>query len=317
MRFLRGLFSEKPVRSALLIDIASSSVGGMYLVHQEGQLPSCVYAKRITFDGTSDKRRTYEMISALRELGTSLTREGSVDLLRLSGRANPDNILVSVGSPWQKTVLRSESVREAEPFLFTKERLSDLLSKTRRDSDRIVVDDAVVSSAVNGYETRNLHRKTKVNHVRLVVASSSIEETLFREITGLLLGLYHMKAVKFISTLSLRYQALRLVLPHEHDFLLIDTIEIPHAVILVRRNIPLEIQSITGSVDAALTKLSHQGLVPERRFLFTEEDGGSSYGPSAGVRIHPNHLRRFFTTASVADIPLLMMGLYFGAHGKG
>src|SRR5436305_1503330 len=100
------LFSSKPKgTSVALIDVNSSDVGAAFVRLEEGKVPVLCYTVRIPLDPTTVtdlETLTTSAQRALEAVGGRLVREGAPSLRSVVGDGSVDQILVSIGSPWQE-----------------------------------------------------------------------------------------------------------------------------------------------------------------------------------------------------------------------
>lgn len=180
-----------------------------------------------------------------------------------------------------------EHFEQEEPFTFSKSMMAAALKKTRTASDngRLLVDESVIGTILNGYETHNPYGK-KANRASVVILTSLIDENIAENIHSILRVLYHTKNVFSIAGSSLRYQALRTAFPHERDALVLDATEPLTSVSLVRRNLLVNVTEIPGNTNNAaswsknisreLASLAKQFPLPRTIFLLAREPKDAS-----------------------------------------
>lgn len=251
MSFFKNLFHKgEGGESVIVIDIGADSVAGAYVRYEEKDPPTLVYSRNLPIEVHTGEPHERAMLRALTVLGEDLIREGAPVLARHTGSGRADRILVSVDAPWQETDVRSEHFEEAEPFLFTKGLLDRRLEETRVElSKKLLADESIIGTILNGYETRNPYGK-KVHRATVIVLTSFIAENVANGILTTLSGLFHTKDILPIAGNSLRYQVMREVFPHERNAIILDaTGGSITSVALVRKGIFAVLVQVTNPED--------------------------------------------------------------------
>lgn len=339
MSFLANLFSnEKKRESVVLIDIGTVSVAGAYIEHIDGELPVVHYTRRLPIEIRGAEPHEDAMLRALGVLGDALIREGAPLLLRATGSATVDMILVSVDAPWQTTSVRTEHFEQNEPFTFSRSMVMAALKKTGTAPEgKLLVDESIIGTILNGYETHSPYGK-RVKRASLVILTSLIDEHVAEKIKSTLRGLYHTKHIFSIASSSLRYQAMRIAFPHERDALILDATGPLTSIALVRRNLLVDVTEVptrTNNTEEWLKKISGELAALALRFplprtiflLAREEDSASlrkaldvanlgklwlSDNPPKIISVLGNHIVSLVKQATTAtpDLSLLLMALY-------
>jgi hypothetical protein len=340
MSFFANFFNKaEKAKSVVLIDIGASSVAGAYVSHAPGVLPSILYTRRLPIEIREGEPHERAMLRALQILGETLVREGAPILARTAGSGTARDILVSIDAPWQNTSIRTEKFEQKTPFVFTKSLMLNELEKTApKDPDRMIADESIIGTRLNGYETNAPYGKT-AHRASVIVLTSTIDKKVAQSILGVLQHIYHTKRILPLAGSSLRYQAMRSAFPHERDALILDATGPLTAVVLVRRNlltIIKEIESATttpedwiASVATELGHLAEKYPLPRTIFLLARETDNAplqaklaetklgalwlSDNPPKTVAVLPGHLTalvRQVTTAS-PDLVLMLMTLYW------
>lgn len=340
MSFLENFFSKKKLaESVVLIDIGADSVAGAYGVFEKGERPILVYTRRLPVEVHSGETPEKAMFRALNTLGNALIREGASALLHTTGSGSAKVIFVSVDAPWQKTLVRTEHFEQDESFTFTKDLVMATLEKTVRVSvGQVLVDESIVGTTLNGYETRDPYEK-KTNRATIIVLSSLIDERVAEDIQSALRGLYHSEDVLPIAGSSLRYQTMRIAFPHERDALMLDATGHETSLALVRNDLLVDIFEIPHSskdttvwiqhVITALNRISERFPLPRTVFLLAREPELESLrealdvthfgklwpsdSPPKIVSVLGSHLSGFVrhTTTASPDLSLLLMAIFF------
>lgn len=254
MSFLKNLFHEKKGgESVIMIDIGTDSVAGAYARYEEKNPPTLVYSRSLPIEIHKGEPHERAMLRALTVLGEDLIREGAPVLARHTGSGSADRILVSVDAPWQETDVRSEHFEETEPFVFTKGLLDKRLEETRGElSGKLLADESVIGTILNGYETRNPYGK-EVHRATVIILTSFIAEAVADGILATLRGLFHTKDILPIAGNSLRYQVMRDIFPHERNAIILDaTGKSLTSVALVRKGIFASFVQVENPADDKL-----------------------------------------------------------------
>ena len=265
----------------MLIDIGAGSVAGACARFFDGKPPQLLYSQRVPIESRDAEPHENAMFRALNTLCEALVHEGSGELMRAVGSGGVDAILVSVDAPWQQTTLRTDRLEQKTPFVFTKRLVTEALKKTEASSPgKLLVDESVIGTILNGYETRSPYGK-KVQRAVIVVLSSLIDESVARGIVKELRSHYHTRRVLPIAGSSLRYQAMRLAFPHERDALIVDATGPEVAIALVRKRLLVAVSETqdgaAGSpawvkeVTEKLADLSKRYPLPRTIFLIARE----------------------------------------------
>lgn len=339
MSFFGDLFRTPQTESVALIDISTGSVAGACARYTPGEPPVLLYTRRLPVERRDRESHERAMLRALEVLGDALIREGAPALLRATGSGSVDTVLVSVDAPWQKTSLRTEFFEQKTPFIFSKSLVSAALEKTSvAPPGEILVDESIIGTILNGYETRDPYGK-EVHRASLVILTSRIDEHVASGITALLRSLYHTGHLLFIAGSSLRYQAMRIAFPHEREALILDATGPFTALALVRRDLLVDAVEVRSRPNGAgawlkgvldeLAELAEKFPLPRTIFLLAREPEIDSMRklldtanleklwlsdhPPKIVPVMGSHLSGLVrqTTAAAPDLSLLLMALYF------
>ncbi len=223
MNFLENLFSKKKyAESIVLIDIGADTVAGAYVHYSDGEQPTILYVRRLPIEIRPDEAHDRAMVRALELLAADLIREGAPVLARATGSGSIGSILVSVDAPWQETRVHTEYFEQDESFIFTKELVeAKLKSSAAVSSEELLADTSIIGTILNGYETNNPYGR-RVHRASIIALTSIIQRSVADDILRVLSRSYHTKKVFPIAGSSLRYQAMRILFPHERDALIID-----------------------------------------------------------------------------------------------
>ena len=339
MSFIGDFFYKKQDgESVILIDIGANSVAGAYVRYEGLEALTLLYSRALPIEIRTGEARERAMLRALQVLGNDLLCEGAPVLARHTGSGRADKILVSVDAPWQETNVRTEHFEEIEPFVFTKSLVENRLEETREDlSEKLLADESIIGTILNGYETRNPYGK-KVHRATIIVLTSLIEEEVANGIVQVLGGLYHTKNILPIAGNSLRYQVMRELFPHERDAIILDaTGGSLTSVALVRKSVFASLVQVSNSsesdswvstVKEEFAEIAKRYPLPRTIFLLAREpeilslqeklesaDFGALWFSENQPRVIPvlrsnipGTIRQVSTTP--VDIVLLFMALY-------
>lgn len=342
MSFLPDLFTKEHTESVVLIDISTGSVAGAYVRYTEGKQPVIIYSRRLPIETRGGEPEGQTMLRALKTLGDTLIREGAPALVRTAGNGSVDSILVSIDAPWQETSVRTEYFEQKIPFTFTKHMVLEALKKTNIvPSGQTLADESIIGTVLNGYETRNPYGK-QAHRASVVILMSLIDEQIAKSIYEILRGLYHTKRIMSIAGSSLRYQAMRITFPHEHDFLILDATGPLTSIALVRRDLLIKVAETSTRTNDTTTwlkeitdkfaRLAGKFPLPRTIFLLAREleiasirntlDTANlgtlwlSDNPPKIISVIGSHLNGAIqqTEATPLDLSLFLMALYFQHH---
>lgn len=341
MEFFENLFhtKKKDTESVVLIDIGADSVAGAYATFTKGGQPTLLYTRRLPVEAHSGEAPEKAMLRTFDVLGNALICEGAPALLRATGSGSAESIFVSIDAPWQKTLVRTEHFEQDEPFLFTKTMVTEALEKaSSAPAGKILVDESIIGTTLNGYETRDPYGK-KTNRAAIIVLTSYIDEHVAKGIQAALRSLYHTEDILPIAGSSLRYQAMRTAFPHERDALILDATGQMASLALVRGGMLVTLLEIphptkdapvwVHRVSTSLKEISEQFPLPRTLFLLARESELeslremfdtaklNSLWPSDSqpkiVSVLGSHLSGFVrqTTTASPDLSMLLMAIFF------
>lgn len=339
MNFFRGIFNPIRTESVVLIDIGIDSVAGAHAHFKEGETPVLLYARRVPISIREGEQSESAMLRAFEELGSLLISEGAPILARVTGSGKSDAILVSVDSFWQQTSVRTEQFERQDAFVFTEHMASEALQKSRVvPNGKISTDESIIGAILNGYETRNPYGK-KTHRANLIVLASIMNESITKNMASVLRKLYHTDHTMLISGSSLRYQAMRMIFPHEGNALFVDGMGAITSIALVHNDLFSVLAEMPNDnvsddewaqkITEEFTKLKEQYPLPRTVFLLTSETKTASLqkllntsnlnalwfsnNPPKIIQISVDTIAGFVrqTTPSLPDLRLLFMTLFW------
>jgi hypothetical protein len=202
----------------------------------------------------------------------------------------------------------------------------------------MLAEESVISTILNGYDTRTPYGKS-AKRASVVILTSLIERRVAHDIISTLESMYHTKNIMPISGSSLRYQAMRSIFPHERDAIILDaTIKSRTSITLVRNSIFVTMIQTTVPTDDAtwvstianeLAEIAKHYPLPRTIFLLTRVEDASliqeelgemnfsslwlSDNPPKIVTVLQSHMTGMlrYLAAGQLDFGLLFMALYY------
>lgn len=338
MSFFGGLFRTSRAGSLAFINVGAGSVAGAFAHYPEQSQPLLAYARRVPIEVRSDEPHERAMFRALEILGQALISEGAPALARVAGSGSVASVVVAVDAPWQETAVRTERFEGEQPFTFTKKLIDEAMLKVGTLANgKILCDESIIGTMLNGYETKNPFGK-KAKRASVIVLASSIDHKVAEGIRTGVGRLFHTKEVRLISGSSLRYQAIRMAFPHEENALILDATGPLVALSLIRNGLLVSVLETpdgavggaewAGEVTTGLSELAKQFPLPRTIFLLVRDaDLGNAEQslaeanlgslwlsdiPPKIVAVQGSHLTTFVKQASAfpADLSILLMALY-------
>lgn len=219
-------FGQKKTKTVALIDIGSLSLGGAFAIVDKDNAPHICYSVRIPLPISSDASprallRTLE--EGLQKLTQKLETEGTTALARSCGVRHVDDVVVSVGSPWQRTMLRSHTEKypggkriSNSDIEHAKEKIEGSLGID--PATTVLVDHSIIEVLINGYQTGKPFGK-RAHRMSVLGLASAIPISVHDKITNHLSKTFHIEPIKMQSAPALSYVVLRDLFAHEPDFL--------------------------------------------------------------------------------------------------
>ncbi len=346
MGFFENVLTKKSsaAESVALVDIGADSVAGAYARYESGELPTVVYARRTPIEAHAGETLESAMLRALKALGADMIREGAPALARAAGSGSVARVIVSIETPWQETAVRVEEFeRSGSTFEFTHGLVAERLGQISKGlPGKIVADESVIGTTLNGYETSRPYGK-KAHRASVTVLASIIERRVAQDITAALAGIFHTRRISPVSGSSLRYQTIRNVFPHERDAVILDAAGRPRTAAALVRNgtlvsltqttIPVGEAGWAATVKGQLAVIAEQYPLPRTIFLLARKSDSErirqalaaakleslwlSENPPKTVAVMQKHLLGMirYLSAEPLDTNLLYMALYYQAKG--
>jgi len=238
----------KKSRTVALIDITSSSIGGAYLALAHGKPPVILYTTRVPLEPHATEPLDEALPRTLEALLHLMATEGAVALRASAGTGHPDEVFVSLTSPWQIGSVHSKVIEKDKPFIFTHQVLSAASQSVENPPAGFTrMSDLVLATMLNGYEIDSPIGK-KVNRAELFILSSSIQEDVLALVRKAVRKAFHTAHVDFAAFMSEAYAGLADLYPHQRDFMLIDIGNETTDTILVKHGLLVNVSSIPHGV---------------------------------------------------------------------
>ncbi len=227
---------EKSEDSALLIDIGSSSVGGVIVSFAKNKKPKILYTVRreLPFSKLVTGPKTVSaMRLSLESMLSELSTKGFLETGgRFLGRHHPDRVICTLSSPWHLSTIRDVNFqfdeKEELDIGFLRDVLdneekefSEKLKKNELFGDKLrFIERIFIKSTVNGYQTKNpLGKKSKNFSFKVFLSVSEgehlnqIKKVIGRHLPG--------RETDFRSFSGVYFSSLSQVFPEENKFLAI------------------------------------------------------------------------------------------------
>lgn len=243
------MFGGKKVQTVALIDISSHSLGGAYAIIAPNKAPRICYTARVPLEVTyeTDRKTLLRVLEqALRELTGKLENEGAAILGRACGVRHVDDVMVSVGSPWQETKIRAHSQTFAKPERVDSNDLEKSLKENEAslevDTSRtVLIDHTIIDVLINGYQTTKPIGK-RARRMSVISLASMVPLQVHDLITSYLSKVFHIRPIHMQTAPAVSYIVLRDLFAHESDFLAASVTGESTDILLVKNSI------ITGIV---------------------------------------------------------------------
>lgn len=304
MSLFGNVLTPKRAESVAFIEIAADSVGGAYARFEEGRLPKLVYTAREPLAPHEGEEVSTALSRALSTLSDALIREGAPALSRAVGHGTIDAVIVSIASPWQEAVLRAEKFESARPFTFTHSLLAEALERSPVPAaGKVVADESVIATVLNGYETSAPLGK-EVSRASVLILTATVDAAIAEVAASVVRSLYHTHATGLTAFAHIEYVAVRALFPHEEEYLVIETRGGATSIMLVKRNCLAGVMSVVGSsgdvreLKGALDALSVDHPLPHTIFLLANENERESLKAS----IESAHFETFWLSETAPRV---------------
>lgn len=219
-------FGRPTMKTVALIDVSSMSIGGAYAVLHKDKAPRICYSARVPLpitDNANARQLLHILDEGLTKLTNKLENEGSAALSRSCGVRHVDDVVVSVGSPWQRTMLRSHTEQYQDSKRITAHDIEEARKKIEAalgidPATSTLVDHSIVEILINGYQTQKPIGK-RARRMSVLGLASILPIVVHDKITNHLARTFHVEPIHMQSTPALSYVVLRDLFAHEPDFL--------------------------------------------------------------------------------------------------
>jgi hypothetical protein len=170
-----GFGSTPNQERILLLHAESGSVGGAY-VSLQNDGADIWYTNRVAVEQYNSESPAAAFERSIRVLCDKLVKEGAPALARGAGSAHIARLVIYIGAPWEETRLRKEVVDLGREFTVSHATQARALAhETEHAQGRRHLEETVVATFLNGYETQNPIGK-RTHRAEFVIRSSSLDE---------------------------------------------------------------------------------------------------------------------------------------------
>ncbi len=232
-----GFFSKKGNESVALISIDSSSVGGALVHLPSAAAPVIYYSARNIIEPKPHESPEEAMFRTLHSVAQELVVKGAPILRKETGSGHSDRIVVSIGSPWQKTNIVTETLSEKTPFVFSPALLRQVVRRSG-EIEKGYVESAkkVIATILNGYDVPEPVGK-KISRADIIMLSSQLQKSVVMEVEKTLRKTYHTHQVQVTAFAPVSYEVFRKLYPHERDFLVLQVSEESTDLVFIKRGV--------------------------------------------------------------------------------
>lgn len=237
-------FHPASKKSVLAIDIDSASIGGAYTQVTKGKPPRVYFTARLPIETSTESPSHGDLLRTLQVLLETLVTAGAPVLQKETGSGSIDQVLISIGSPWQETTVVAKTLGDnKKSFVFTREMMELSLKEIAVKEGRVSTGNMVIAMLLNGYETKHPFGK-HAKRADLVVLSSTLPKETVSDIEIAVRSTYHTDAISFCAFASVAYTVFRDLYPHEKDFLIFDFSGDTTTIVFVKGSILVDVASL-------------------------------------------------------------------------
>lgn len=248
-----GLFGAPQKKSAILIDISSSSIGGACVVYPHEGSPLIPFSVREEISFQNEHAGDVHMLRALETVLNRIHDEGLVTLARAEHMHHIDRVFVSIDAPWQETRIESKIIGDGKPFVFTREMLSAVVAKrTPLPEGEKELQSQVVATLLNGYQTTEPYGK-RVDRAEIILLSSSMNGDTMNLVSRAVKRFGARQGAHLAPVQSVAHAVLRAQYPHDRDFLLMLVSDEATNVLFAKQGILMDAKSVSIGLSG-LTK---------------------------------------------------------------
>jgi len=239
-----SLFGKKRSRSAIVIDIGSSSIGGAYASFPADGSPLVPFSVREEIMFPSDKRSELCMFRAFETVVSALHASGRPAFHRATGMDHVDRVFIAIGAPWQNTRIENQTISDGKTFTFTRDMLASTVGKREKlPEGRKELQNEVVATLLNGYQTTDPYGK-RAERAEVILLSSSMDGDTMDLLSRSVKRFGAHQGSMLAPSESLAHAVLRAQYPHDKDFLLMTVSDEATSVMIANRGIILDATSV-------------------------------------------------------------------------
>ncbi|HRH24034.1 MAG TPA: hypothetical protein PK109_00375 [Candidatus Paceibacterota bacterium] len=294
--------SKNKSKAVVLIDVTSSSIGGAYAIVSESAPAALLYTTRVALPTTGADVPSELMLRALDEVLQDLRINGAPILHRRTGSGSVQAVVASVGAPWQTTNIRTETVVEEKPFLFTDAIIAGAKKKGEIPVGRYSSEESVLATLLNGYETPQPVGK-RAKRAEIILLGATMEEETAKLMRRALSSFSALHEVRFSGLASVVSTAVALAFPHEKEYLALRVSGEVTELVFVKRGHPMFVSHIPSGLNvfARAAKSTGYASFPDGgdiidRTKSTELDAGLKEAEEAWTTAVATCLKEFTAT---------------------
>jgi cell division ATPase FtsA len=230
-------FSNSDHKSAVVIDVGSSSVGvAIVCIHAQASV-EIIWEHReygIIHDDASPANQARQIKTALTNAFLELTSTGLKTLKTTEHDTDISEIQVVVAAPWSYTLTKTITLKDEHPFTVTKDLIGELVESAEKQSKLVFATDKLAKSLgleithgdvlgidINGYQvTEPLNQEGR--NISLSYSQTAISEEILNTINEAADKFFPKAKVTQYSFMYVFYLTMRNLHPNTSEICLID-----------------------------------------------------------------------------------------------
>ena len=228
----KGLFGKGTLTGTVAVfDIVQGSVGGALVIFKKGEPPLIRYAHRVSYKprGAEGSQTDDEklMLKALRLLAERICTHALPKALKeVQGCRGIDDVVAFVGAPWVTPRVLEHALTSEKSITVTDKWLATVTAEvlkaepTAQPMATVPLEATVLRAYLNGYRTNDPRGKA-AKRIGLSVFEAQIDAGTGKNITEVLSGAFHTRAVTLRSALLAGFTVVRDHFESEDNFLLL------------------------------------------------------------------------------------------------
>ncbi len=245
-----SLFRKKHTKSAVVIELASSSVGAALVAFPPHKPPVVVYAVRVPIVFTNTERTTLALLRTLDTAVVAIETQGLPELRRSIRVSHPDRAYIAVAHPWQNFSVTHFTEANEKPFTVTRDLLSKaLIRKEPLQEDEKELKKEVSATRLNGYLVTAPFGK-HANHADITVLTSVAHTDVVSLGSKSLHRIRPLERVQLAPFEHVAYEVLRAQYPHEKTFIVLLVSEHATSIVIVREGFIADSAHIDSGLQA-------------------------------------------------------------------